>query len=103
MRRSLAVVNAGGWGTALAVILGNAGHDVRLWCRRAQAVEEIAQRRENRAYLQGVTLPPGVQPTASIEEALDGASAVLLVPISGAVRATARLVAPHVAPGTPVL
>ena len=41
MSRHLAVINAGGWGTALAVLLGNAGHAVRLWCRRAELAAEI--------------------------------------------------------------
>jgi glycerol-3-phosphate dehydrogenase (NAD(P)+) len=103
MSGHLAVVNAGGWGTALAVLLGNAGHEVRLWCRRAELADEIARERENRAYLPGVAVPAAVQPTASLEHALDGARAVALVSISRAARETARLVAPRVRPETPVL
>lgn len=103
MPAHLAVVNAGGWGTALSVVLGNAGHQVRLWCRRAELAEEIAQRRENHVYLPGVSVPAAVRPTASLEDALEGAEAVLLVPISRATRDTARLVAPYIVPGTPVL
>jgi glycerol-3-phosphate dehydrogenase (NAD(P)+) len=103
MPEHLAVINAGGWGTALSVLLGNAGHDVRLWCRRAELAEEIAQRRENRVYLPGVSVPASVQPTSSLEEALQGVRAVVLVPISRATRATARQVAAHLAPGTPVV
>ena len=103
MAAHLAVVNAGGWGTALSVLLANAGHQVRLWCRRAELADEIAQCHENRVYLPGVTVPPAVQTTSSIAEAIVGASAVLLVPISRAIRSTAQLVAPHLAPGTPVL
>jgi glycerol-3-phosphate dehydrogenase (NAD(P)+) len=103
MPAHLAVVNAGGWGTALAVLLANAGHQVRLWCRRAELADEIAQCHENRVYLPGVTVPATVQPTPALETALAGASAVILVPISRVMRDTARLVAPHLAPDTPVL
>ena len=103
MPAHLAVVNAGGWGTALAVLLANAGHQVRLWCRRAELAEEIAQCHENRVYLPGVTVPSAVQTTASIAEAIVDASAVILVPISRATRATAQQIAPHLARGTPVL
>jgi glycerol-3-phosphate dehydrogenase (NAD(P)+) len=103
MARHVAVVNAGGWGTALAVLLGNAGHAVRLWCRRSEQAAEIAQWRENRAYLPGVAVPPSVYPTSSLGEAVTDARAVLLVPISRAARETARLVRPHVARTTPVL
>jgi glycerol-3-phosphate dehydrogenase (NAD(P)+) len=103
MAAHLAVVNAGGWGTALAVLLANAGHEVRLWCRRPELAAEIAQWRENRVYLPGVTVPPSVRPTASMEEAVAGARAVLLVPISRATREVARQAAPYLTRGTPVL
>jgi glycerol-3-phosphate dehydrogenase (NAD(P)+) len=103
MAAHLAVVNAGGWGTALSVLLGNAGHQVRLWCRRAELADEIGQSRENRVYLPGVSVPASVSVTSSLQDALDGARAVFLVPISRATRETARLVAQYVAPGTPVL
>src|SRR5579862_9847911 len=99
----LAVINAGGWGTALAVLLGNAGHQVRLWCRRAELAADIEAAGENRTYLPGVTVPPPVLPTASLEDALVGADAVVLVPISRAVRETARQVAPFLRAGTPVV
>ena len=103
MAAHLAVVNAGGWGTALAVLLGNGGHDVRLWCRRAELAQEISQSRENRVYLPGVRIPPCVEPTPSLERALVDAQAVLLVPISRAARSLASQAAPYVRPGTPVL
>ncbi|HEV7664510.1 MAG TPA: NAD(P)H-dependent glycerol-3-phosphate dehydrogenase, partial [Chloroflexota bacterium] len=99
----LAIVNAGGWGTALAVLLAKSDRDVRLWCRRSELASEIARSHENRVYLPGVSIPPSVYPTASIAEAVDGAAAVLVVPISRAMRDTARLIAPHVGPRTPIL
>jgi glycerol-3-phosphate dehydrogenase (NAD(P)+) len=103
MPRHVAVINAGGWGTALAVLLAQAGFDVRLLCRRAEAASELNTVRENRAYLPGVALPPGVVATASVEDALDAAGAVLLVPISRAMRETVRRVAPHLPRQAPVL
>jgi glycerol-3-phosphate dehydrogenase (NAD(P)+) len=103
MAGHVAVVNAGGWGTALAVLLGKAGHAVRLWCRRAALADEIARRRENAVYLPGVAIPECVRPTASLEEALLGAEAVVMVPISRAARDIARQAAPFVSSGTPVL
>jgi len=98
----LAVVNAGGWGTALSVLLGNAGHEVRLWCRRAALADDIATTRENRVYLPGVRVPASVRPSAAIEDVVAGARAVLLVPISRAMREVAALVAPYLGPGVPV-
>jgi glycerol-3-phosphate dehydrogenase (NAD(P)+) len=103
MPAHFAVVNAGGWGTALSVLLANAGHHVRLWCRRAELADEITQGHENRVYLPGVTVPAAVQTTSSMAEAIAGASAVILVPISRSMRDTARQVAPYVTPDTAVL
>ena len=98
----LAVINAGGWGTALAVLLGNAGHPVRLWCRRVELAAEIERTSENHAYLPGVSVPSPVRPTGSLEEAVVGADAIILAPISRAMRETARQVAQYLRPGTPV-
>src|SRR5579864_3544408 len=98
-----AVINAGGWGTAVAVLLANSGQQVRLWCRRAEQAGEIRSARENRTYLPGVPVPDGVAPSDSLEEVLHGAEAVLLAPISRAMRETARQIAPYVRAGTPVL
>jgi glycerol-3-phosphate dehydrogenase (NAD(P)+) len=99
----LAVINAGGWGTALAVLLGNAGYPVRLWCRRAELAAEIEATSENRPYLPGVSVPPPVWPTDSLEDAVVDADAVILAPISSAARETAQRVAPFLRGGTPVV
>ncbi len=99
----IAVVNAGAWGTALATLLANAGHDVRLWCRRPELADQIASSRENRVYLPDVAVPPTVRPTADLADVVEGARAVLLAPISRAMRETARAVAPLVDPTAIVL
>ena len=103
MAGHLAVINAGGWGTALAVLLARGGHDVRLWCRRAALADELGRTRTNHVYLPGVALPAGVLATGSVAEAVGGARAVLLAPISRAMRETVRLIAPHWRSGVPVL
>src|SRR5437588_3107232 len=99
----LAVVNAGGWGTALAVLLARAGNPVRLWCRRPELADEIGWTRENHTYLPGVEVPRLVEASASLEDVVGGARAVILVPISRAARDTARLVAPYLGENVPVL
>src|SRR4051812_5154950 len=72
----LAVVNAGGWGTALAVLLGRAGHHVRLWCRGEALLAQMSVGRENPVYLPGVKIPACIWPTTSLEDAVAGAEAV---------------------------
>jgi glycerol-3-phosphate dehydrogenase (NAD(P)+) len=57
----------------------------------------------NSVYLPGVRVPTRVLPTASLEEAVSGADAVLMATISRAVGEVARAAAPFVAPQAPVL
>ena len=89
-----AVLNAGGWGTALAAILGRAGHEVRLWTRRPELAEALLRTRENATYLPGVTLPETVSPTHDLTTALAGCDVAVLVPISAGARELARHVGP---------
>src|SRR5262245_50552919 len=80
----VAVLNAGGWGTALACVLAARGHDVTLWARRPELAEDLAVRRENPAYLPGIRLPAGVTPTADLAAALTDCRIGLVVsPASG--------------------
>lgn len=82
----IAVVGAGGWGTALAIVAGRAGHEVRLWSRNAAVVEEIRRRHVNSAYLAGHELPGAVGATGDLREALGGAGLVILAAPSHATR-----------------
>jgi 1-acyl-sn-glycerol-3-phosphate acyltransferase len=68
MRRA-AVIGAGSWGTALAVLLARGGLEVQLGARTAERVGEMAQDGENRRYLPGVPLPDSidVRPASKIE------------------------------------
>lgn len=77
-----AVVNAGGWGTALAVKLANQGHEVSLWARRPEQAERLLAERENAEYLPGVTLPPNVRVTSNLDRAVEGAETVVIAVIA---------------------
>ena len=76
-------MNAGGWGTALAIKLANQGHDVVLWARRAEQADRLLADRENRDYLPGVNLPPTIAVTNDLHRAVEGAQAVVIAVISG--------------------
>jgi len=58
--RRAAVVGAGSWGTAVAVMLARAGLEVDLGCRTREQADELAGSRRNARYLGGVELPAGV-------------------------------------------
>lgn len=93
---TVAILGAGGWGTALAVHLGRMKHDVRLWARDAGLVEEMASRRANAVYLPDVALPSNVAPMASLERAVDGAELLISAVPSHGVRAVWRAARPFV-------
>jgi glycerol-3-phosphate dehydrogenase (NAD(P)+) len=67
----VAVFGGGSWGTAIAVHLTRAGHDVKIWLREEELVREIHAHRENRPYLPGIALPPGLEATTDLAEAAD--------------------------------
>ena len=77
MTRPIAVLGAGGWGTALAVHLARAGHPVRLWGRDESLVAEIRRLGVNRTYLPDTVLPEGLQVTSQLDEVFEGAELVV--------------------------
>jgi glycerol-3-phosphate dehydrogenase (NAD(P)+) len=99
----VAVLNAGAWGTALAVSLAGRGHQVNLWARRAEQACEILAQHENRSYLPGVTIPETVVVTPELEEALCMPDLVLAVPVSRFMPHLASRMAPLLTAGTPVI
>jgi glycerol-3-phosphate dehydrogenase (NAD(P)+) len=86
MTKRIAIIGAGSWGTALAIVAARAGHDVTLWSRNAEVVKSINEQRVNSRYLTSVSIPDRVNATNDIESALDKASLVLLAAPSHAAR-----------------
>jgi 1-acyl-sn-glycerol-3-phosphate acyltransferase len=68
MRRA-AVIGAGSWGTAVAVLLARGGLEVQLGARTAERAAEMIEAGENQRYLPGVPLPDSidVRPASKIE------------------------------------
>jgi glycerol-3-phosphate dehydrogenase (NAD(P)+) len=85
-----AVMGAGSWGTAFALVLADAGNEVLLWGRRPELCEFINATHENPDYLPGVALPPSIRATSDPSEALDGAEVVVLAVPSQQLRANLR-------------
>ena len=95
---TIAVIGAGGWGTALSVVAARAGAGVMLWSRSAEVVEEINRARTNGAYLAGREIPPSVRATRDTQEALRGAEVVILAAPSHATRAVLEGLRPFARP-----
>jgi glycerol-3-phosphate dehydrogenase (NAD(P)+) len=80
----IAIIGAGGWGTALALVAAKNGHRVTLWARRKELIESLRKTRENADYLPDVKIPETIALTSDLGEAMEGAEvAALVVPSHG--------------------
>lgn len=86
MSKRIAIIGAGSWGTALAIVAAHAGHEVTLWSRNADVVKSINEQRVNPLYLKSASIPDRVVATNEIKTALDKASLVLFAAPSHAAR-----------------
>jgi len=98
---SIAVIGAGAWGTALALVAARAGRNVMLWSREPEVTHSILATRENAFFLPGVPLPDNIVATANIMEAVR-ADALLLVAPAQHIRAVSAEIGCTIAPGTPL-
>ena len=92
------VLGTGGWGTALALVLCDNGHDVTLWSHHPEKADQMTKTREN-PLLSGVPLPEALHITGDLA-CLAGAELVVSAPPSFAVRATGEKARPYLEPET---
>jgi glycerol-3-phosphate dehydrogenase (NAD(P)+) len=86
MAKLIGIIGAGGWGTALASLLGQKGLSVTLWCHGAQSYRDLHDSRENHSYLPGVIIPDTVEVTRSLNAAVMDKELIWCVVPSHAVR-----------------
>ena len=86
------IVGAGAWGTALALALKRAGRDVTLWAREQDLAATMAEKRENTAFLPGVTLPADIHITHNLADLATCQALVLATPAQH-LRATSKALA----------
>jgi len=76
----IAVIGAGAWGTALAIVLGRKRtHEVRLWARESEVRESIVSLRVNELFLPGHEIPGAVSVTGDLRAALVDSEIVVSV------------------------
>jgi glycerol-3-phosphate dehydrogenase (NAD(P)+) len=93
------VVGGGAWGTALASHCSRAELPVRLWVREPEVAAAVNERHENTTFLPGALLPESLRATSHLDEALEGAEAVLVVVPSEFARGLYRQLRPLLPPG----
>ncbi|MBM6619876.1 NAD(P)H-dependent glycerol-3-phosphate dehydrogenase [Bacillus sp. RD4P76] len=84
--KNVAVIGAGSWGTALAMVLADNDYTVRLWAHKEVQIKEINEAHTNEKYLPGVTLPTNVIGYSSLSETLNGISTMILAVPTKAIR-----------------
>lgn len=93
MSKTIAVLGAGSWGTALSMVLEENGHEVRLWSHKQQQVDEINQTHTNKSYLPETILSTRIKAYSDLAQALEAVDAVLFVVPTKAIREVANKVA----------
>lgn len=89
-----AVIGAGSWGTAIAMVLASNFDNVALWGHKRSDIENIKSEGENRKYLPGFPLAENIHPESSIRDAVQGCDIVTMVVPSHGFRAVYKKVAP---------
>lgn len=92
--KKISVLGAGSWGTALAMLLEENGHEVTIWSIDKKEVEMLRKEREQKDKLPGVKLSDNIQVTNNLEEAMKGREILVFAVPSVFVRSTARSAAP---------
>ncbi len=100
--RKAAVIGAGSWGTAVAVLLARGGIDVQLGCRTEEQAEELARSREN-PYLPGVRLSESIAVKRASEIEVAGLDLVCLAVPSASLPVAVGALADRIGSRTAVL
>ena len=82
----VAVLGAGSFGSCLAILCADRGHDVSLWARDAALIEAITRDRRNPRFLKDVVIPDAIRATTDLAEALADCEMVIIAVPSHAVR-----------------
>jgi glycerol-3-phosphate dehydrogenase (NAD(P)+) len=98
-----AVIGGGSWGTALAAVLGERGHDVSLWAYEPDVARAVNDHHENDRYLPGIRLPGSVRATTDLASCLQGAGLVVAVSPSHVTREVMMQAAPLLPANVPIV
>ncbi|HEM5082570.1 TPA: NAD(P)H-dependent glycerol-3-phosphate dehydrogenase [Streptococcus suis] len=92
-KQTIAVLGPGSWGTALAQVLNDNGHSVRIWGNIPEQIDEINEHHTNTRYFKDIVLDENIKGYKDLAETLDGVDAVLFVVPTKVTRLVAKQVA----------
>lgn len=96
---NVGIIGAGSWGTALASLLYDNGHQVTVWSIDDKEVKMLSEEREHKTKLPGVKLPEEMIFTGDLEQTILGKEFLVMAVPSPFTRATAKKMCPYVAKG----
>lgn len=96
---NVGIIGAGSWGTALASLLYDNGHQVTVWSIDDKEVKMLSEEREHKTKLPGVKLPEEMIFTGDLEQTILGKDFLVMAVPSPFTRATAKKMCPYVAKG----
>lgn len=89
----IAILGPGSWGTALAQVLNDNGHQVCLWGDSQKQIDEINQKHTNTRYFKDIVIDEKIKATTDLKEALKDVNAILFVVPTKVTRLVAKQVA----------
>lgn len=98
----VAVMGAGSWGTALALVLARKDYRVELWSHTPERAAGMCQTRQNQRYLPDFELPANIHPTAD-PACVAGCGAVVMAVPSHGFRAVFKTIIPHLDPKVAII
>jgi glycerol-3-phosphate dehydrogenase (NAD(P)+) len=99
-KNTIAVIGAGSWGTALAILLARNGIRILLWDNEPDHMRALTETHSNEKYMPGIELPENIEPIADLGAAVKQANDILLVVPSHAFRSVLEKIKPELKPGT---
>lgn len=94
--KKVAIIGAGSFGTALALVLARSGHHIQLWARESRIADGIRHEHKNPEYLSEITLPDSIDCSDNLDKCVDDCSMVVFAVPSHALREVARRVKPYI-------
>ena len=95
----IGILGAGSWGTALAILLHDNGHDVTVWSIHEKEVEMLNTTRRHESKLPGVEIPEGILFTTDMKETMSDKDVCVLAVPSPFIRSTCQKMKAYVRAG----
>lgn len=98
----ITVLGAGSWGTALAIVLADNGHEVQIWAHRKEHADEMNQTHRNEKYLD-VEIPKTITAFYNMEDSVKDAEAVIVVVPTKAIREVCQQLKNYISSNTQII